>query len=449
MLLSALNFALLSTLFTGSTEAFWRLPCNKPIVTERIDPLVSPGAVSGHVHSVMGSSGLNFTTTFEGLRAGDCTTCMVKQDMSVYWVPTLYYAAENGSFFPVSQVGGVTAYYLQRYDSQNSATYSNLTAFPDGFRMLAGNPFLRSFNSSSPAQQAVTYNCLNGSTPAPQTHGFPTNNCPSGLRAQIFFPSCWDGVNLDSADHKSHMAYPDGVDVGSCPDSHPVKLISLFYEVIWNVNAFADQWYGDSQPFVWSMGDPTGYGYHGDFINGWDNSVLQQAVDECTADSGLIEDCSVFDLYTNQETRTCSNAVQVDEQIDGELSALPGCNPVQYGPNNAVPQTGCGATTQTSGSSKVLDSFQLVFANQTGATNAGDYITYTALDSFSPDDCSQFCYSVSGCNFFNLWLGQNVKDGSYSYTCSLYQQGHNATECVNKQVGNAKCVRSDGYVRRS
>ena len=23
------------------------------------------------------------------------------------------------------------------------------------------------------------------------------------------FPQCWDGVNLDSPDHKSHMAYPE------------------------------------------------------------------------------------------------------------------------------------------------------------------------------------------------------------------------------------------------
>jgi hypothetical protein len=25
------------------------------------------------------------------------------------------------------------------------------------------------------------------------------------MRAETFFPSCWDGKNLDSADHKSHV----------------------------------------------------------------------------------------------------------------------------------------------------------------------------------------------------------------------------------------------------
>jgi hypothetical protein len=35
-------------------------------------------------------------------------------------------------------------------------------------------------------------------------------NCQPGdeLWARIAFPQCWDGVNLDSPDHKSHMAYP-------------------------------------------------------------------------------------------------------------------------------------------------------------------------------------------------------------------------------------------------
>lgn len=83
-------------------------------------------------------------------------------------------------------------------------------------------------------------------------------NCANGVRQQVFFPSCWDGVNLDSSDHKSHVAYPSGAGAGTCPESHPKRLISLFYESIWDTNAFKDMWTeGDQQPFVFSYGDPT------------------------------------------------------------------------------------------------------------------------------------------------------------------------------------------------
>ena len=41
------------------------------------------------------------------------------------------------------------------------------------------------------------------------------------LVLQIRFPDCWDGVNLDSADHKSHMAYTVG---GICPSNYPVPV---------------------------------------------------------------------------------------------------------------------------------------------------------------------------------------------------------------------------------
>ena len=45
--------ALLSIL--GSTEAFWRMNC-ATVQRGRIDPIVSPGRISAHVHTLVGSS---------------------------------------------------------------------------------------------------------------------------------------------------------------------------------------------------------------------------------------------------------------------------------------------------------------------------------------------------------------------------------------------------------
>ena len=224
-----------------------------------------------------------------------------------------------------------------------------MTAFPEGFRMVAGNPFLRSFTNTF-AQQAVSFVCLDysGSGAGGEWNYLPTHACPDGVRAQVFFPSCWDGVNLDSPSHESHVSYPESgaYNGGTCPSSHPVQLISIFFEVIFDTSGFTfwEGSYGSQQPFVFAMGDATGYGFHGDFINGWDVSVLQTAVDTCTNDSGLMTDCAVLDLNTGAEMAQCTIPVSVDENITGPFSKLPGCNPVTGGPATAAPVTNCPVT---------------------------------------------------------------------------------------------------------
>ena len=86
-------------------------------------------------------------------------------------------------------------------------------------------------------------------------------------------------------------------------------------------------------------------GYHGDFVNGWDVDVLDKAVQTCNANSGVVEDCGVLDLYTNEEMDNCVIPPSVAEEIEGWLPALPGCNPVQSGPAKAITPKTCAAPT--------------------------------------------------------------------------------------------------------
>jgi hypothetical protein len=167
----------------------------------------------------------------------------------------------------------------------------------------------------------------------------------SGLRLQIVMPSCWDGKNLDSADHKSHMAYPSGNDNGKCPSTHPKRFITLFYEFLYDIKAWDNEWVNGQHPFVLSNGDPTGLSMHGDFINGWHIPTLKKAIDECNAASGNIEECAALELYSNKETDDCMVANSIKEQTEGWMPKLPGCNPIQPGPGKAVPPPPCGAPT--------------------------------------------------------------------------------------------------------
>jgi hypothetical protein len=137
------------------------------------------------------------------------------------------------------------------------------------------------------------------------------------------------------------MAYPDGIDDGQCPDTHPIHLVSIFYEVYFNVAPFIDL--NDGGRFVLANGDPTGYGLHGDFINGWDRDVLSRAVETCTADSGVIEDCPVFQnegrFNEDAEMNDCSatDPLPGDVILDTIVPYLPGCVAVTEGPASATP----------------------------------------------------------------------------------------------------------------
>ncbi|KAI5475386.1 WSC and DUF1996 domain containing protein [Pseudohyphozyma bogoriensis] len=206
-----------------------------------------------------------------------------------------YFQWKNGSFTKVDQVGGGLIYYLPRNHSTDTTP---VMAFPDGLRMLIGNPMLRTYNASSPMAQAIGWNCLGQASNPTRNPFLPPNDCPNGLRGELRFPSCWDGKNIDSSDHISHMSYGGG-ESGPCPATHPVRIVTLFYD------------------------DPTGY-----FLDGWDKPTLQNAINTCTSDSGVIEYCKVFDLYDSGHT--CAKTPSVNEIITGTLATLPGCNPVTY-----------------------------------------------------------------------------------------------------------------------
>jgi xanthine dehydrogenase molybdopterin-binding subunit B len=105
-----LPFALVLGL-VAQASAFWVLGCGKPVAVERIDPIVSPGTASSHAHTVMGGNAFDWTMDFNKTQTSKCTTCGVTKDLSNYWVPNVYFHADNGSFISVGQVGGVNVYY--------------------------------------------------------------------------------------------------------------------------------------------------------------------------------------------------------------------------------------------------------------------------------------------------------------------------------------------------
>ena len=140
--------------------------------------------------------------------------------------------------------------HRQRWDPKDELS-KEIKAFPKDFRMIAGDPLLRNYTDSL-SQRTISFACIgHGEAAVP---GFPDHKCGGNLEIRVDFPMCWDGKNADTADHRSHVAYPSGLDNGICPETHPRRFMHLFMETSWDVQNFDDQWYGDKQPFVLSNG---------------------------------------------------------------------------------------------------------------------------------------------------------------------------------------------------
>jgi len=318
-----------------------------PLTIQRSDPIVNPGIPGGHVHTVVGGNAFQRTMGPRDALKANSTTCDKGIDFSNYWVPQLYHRRTDG-LFEIVPFGHNAVYYqlracdyapgLTRCDNpspEGGATKIPM-AFPDGFRMVAGDPFRRTQNNSDPAQRAVHLVCLTfnedgllkqvGDGP-----GFPATRCDK-LRAEVYFPSCWDGVNLDTADHKSHMAYPAIGDYngGVCPQSHPVALFSIFFEFFFDTSLFTDPL---NKNYAFANGDATAFGFHGDFIMGWQNrTLLQTAHMDCLGPS----DCPKLGKQGMMPRPLIYPAIYEEEiGLHGPIPALPGNNPIVW-PNNPI-----------------------------------------------------------------------------------------------------------------
>jgi hypothetical protein len=266
-----------------------------------------------------------------------CTTCQFTEDFSNYWTAVLFFRARNGSVKRVPQIyqqgmegtnGGMVVYYMSDalFDTQQK---SKVTAFKPGFRMLIGDATFQTREQARKYRQ-LTYTCMeNSGTRAPETIDFPKGPCRVGIMVNHRFPTCWDGVNLDSPNHRDHVSYPEiGTfeSGGRCPSTHPVKLPQLFLETVWDTRQFNNraEWpeNGD-QPFVWSSGDSKGWSNHADYLFGWKGDSLQRHLDGHTY-------VSAPTLTTQSISRqnACTVKDFVKENFDGWLDKLPGNNEI-------------------------------------------------------------------------------------------------------------------------
>jgi len=331
----------------GAAQELMRFGCSQ-LTLDRIDPLVNPGVIPGqHMHQIIGGNSFNATmdpSNHDPPTKSSCTSCTYSEDFSNYWTPNLYFRARNGSFKRVPIVanlgvpvqGGMTVYYIRGYQAS-----AKVQAFKPGFRMLVGDSTNR---VAAKVPSGLCFRCETNMQQSPfggapctgaDTKFFPKQPCGGGWRVTVTFPSCWDGKNTDSPDHKQHISYPASGTFesgGACPSTHPVKIPQVMYEIIMDTRQFNSKtdWPTDTtkQPFYWSMGDNTGFGIHGDYLFGWKGDALQKAMDsKCSGDQ-----CKALQRQPNNNAIGCTKGQIAKEDIgdDKWLDRLPGIDPSAY-----------------------------------------------------------------------------------------------------------------------
>jgi hypothetical protein len=222
------------------------------------DPLVYPGQRGrSHLHVFFGNGAVDAMSTPESIRAQGGSTCRGGTvNRSGYWVPAII-DTRNGS--PVVPSGDHDFYYKTGYGLFGQD--AKVVTFPVGFRMIAGD------SKSRVPQSMAHYECQGR-----KSETLP--DCPNGeLRQIVEFPQCWDGVNLDSPDHRSHVVYARN---GQCPKTHPVHFAQVTYIIKYQVPASGSaSWRLSSDP----AGAPAGSSGHGDWVNGWEQEVMDTFIE--------------------------------------------------------------------------------------------------------------------------------------------------------------------------
>jgi hypothetical protein len=286
-----------------STFGAFRAVCGAAAVVDD-DWLVHPNMPGGsHTHTVVGNKGFSAFTTIASLITSGNSTCRGGiANRSQYWVSSLvdmrtmkprvhdnwltYYKA--GSSFPKGYGWADAAGVWHPSPGADGKPFPGFTTPKNGLRMIAGDPMAMAPRAAN-AEFSYRWKCEGGGMPTIFGSSIPDCGVGQTLVEEIFFPQCWDGVNLDSPNHKSHMAYPIQVrNEGDsrnwshwvCPLTHPTVIPEISFSIWWTITEP-----GQAKNYRLSADSdltlPAGIRAHGDLAVAWDEPIKESWMNYC------------------------------------------------------------------------------------------------------------------------------------------------------------------------
>ncbi len=251
---------------------------------------------AAHLHTFFGNTATNAYSTPTSLKNSGNSTCSGGTfNRSAYWIPTMI----DESGVPQAPkdtrnccTSDIEIYYKLGYQG---VMREEIRGFPNGLEIIAGNPsnatsITPNDGVNGPNKDNASYWCEdpvhNGNR---YQEGSTIPDCPPGqlMTMLVAFPQCWDGVNLKSANGRSHMAYgsyrANINEPGGCPASHPVGLPFIEFFVRWTITDpnGTGGWRLSSDNYD---NGPGGYSGHADYIFAWDESAFPAIEQYCYRD---------------------------------------------------------------------------------------------------------------------------------------------------------------------
>jgi len=238
------------------------IQCKTPVRSAPDDPIVFPGQPgAAHNHEFYGNTAIQADSAYQSLQ-GQPTGCAGTEpaDTASYWHPTLYV---NG----IRKMADSSSFY---YTNRDRKPNDVIRAHPAGLRIIAGDHL-----ATAPQGTDVVYwGCGDGGSVSKVERPPQCQAGDDGLTLHVIFPDCWNGKDLDSVDHKQHMAYSQrNGNVYQCPSSHPVSLPTLIMRIRWR-NYFP-------APASLSLSSGSVDTMHADFWNTWSQPRLDQLTQFC------------------------------------------------------------------------------------------------------------------------------------------------------------------------
>ncbi|MFF3615082.1 DUF1996 domain-containing protein [Streptomyces sp. NPDC002580] len=245
--------------------------------------IVAPGVTNGahHFHDYIGNQSNTAFASDDDLAKAD-TSCEDKGDKSTYYWPVV--RLQNGKQErDAGAPGGGTEGNAGQIVTPKQVTLtfvgsprSKVTAMPRLLRIITGDA--KAF-VNGPANANASWSCT-GFEDRQLKDKYPI--CPQGsdVVRTFKFQSCWDGANIDSANHRTHVAFADAQ--GNCPGTFKA-IPQLVQRIVYDVDAPSLQDGGRTSPlfaldsFPENLHKPVTD--HGDFINVFDDDLMKDMVD--------------------------------------------------------------------------------------------------------------------------------------------------------------------------